>query len=493
MVDMEGWEGGIVELGVSEVLMKQFRIILVLALVLGMAGMAASDLGQTIEQAFSNPGFAHGIQGIIVESLKDGRVLYEKNSNLVFMPASNMKLIVSSASLDLLGKDYVIPTSLYLTGEVSDGTLKGDVILAGQGDPTLKDENLEEMAAKLKSMGIKRIEGNIIADDTYFDSVRLGSGWSWDYQSDYYAAQISAINLNQNVVGVYVRPGKKVGKPAVIELLPQTRYMKIENECKTSETGATKGIFMNRIMGTNTIRIGGNVALDYKPTGPEDGVTVDDPALFACTVFSEILKRDGIRLRGKVLHGTAPTDAKPMFVHNSPPMSQILKLLNKPSDNLIAECLLKQLGARLNGKGSADSGGKVEMGYLEKIGADTTGINISDGSGLSRYNVVSPKNLLAVLKYMHGHKDSQVFFESLPIAGVDGTLKGRLKDTAAEGNVHAKTGYIGMVRALSGYVTTESGEPLVFSILMNNHLCPRSEADAAIDTIVIALANITTN
>ena len=470
--------------------MKSRRCILLLALVLGLTSVAAADLNQTIEQAFGKPEFAHGIQGIIIESLKDGRVLYEKNSDLVFIPASNMKLIVSSASLDLLGPDYVIPTTLFGTGEISDGTLKGSLILVGQGDPTLKYEDMGEMADKLKSMGIRAIDGDIVADDTYFDSVRLGSGWSWDYQSDYYSAQISALDLNRNVVGVYVRPGKKVGDSASFELLPKTRYMNIKNECKTSDAGSTNSIRMSRIPGTNTIRVAGNVALGYEPQGPEDGVTVDDPALFTCRVFSEILKHGGIRVRGKVIHGTKPGDAKSLMTHNSPPMSEILRLLNKPSDNLIAECLLKQLGATVKGEGKSSVGAEVEMDYLERIHGDTTALSIADGSGLSRHNLVSPRNLLAILKYMHGHKDSQVFIDSLPIAGVDGTLKKRMKGTPAEGNVRAKTGYIGMVRALSGYVTTKSGEPLVFSILMNNHLCQSSEADAAIDDIVVALANL---
>ena len=470
--------------------MKLRRYLLLLTLILGIASIAGADLSQTVEQAFGQPAFAHGIQGIIVESLKDGRVLYEKNSDLVFIPASNMKLLVSSASLDLLGPDYVIPTALFVTGKISNGKLKGNVILVGQGDPTLKYENLEEMASKLKSLGIKTIHGNIQADDTYYDGVRLGDGWSWDYQSDYYAAQISALDLNENVVGVWVRPGKKLGDPALIELLPKTGYMNVTNECKTSDTGSSNSISMDRVCGTNTIRITGNVALDYEPKGPERAVTVDDPALFACTVFSEILKRDGVRIKGKVLRGPKPADARPLFVHNSPPMSEILKLLNKPSDNLIAECLFRQLGAKFKGKGSTALGEGVELDYLKKIGADTTAINISDGSGLSRYDLVSPKNLLAVLKYMRGHKDSQIFIDSLPIAGVDGTLRKRLKGTAAEGNVRAKTGYIGAVRALSGYVTTKSGEPLVFSILMNNHLCRSSEADAAIDSIIVALANL---
>lgn len=450
-----------------------------------------ASLANTIEQALAEPALEHGIQGVLIESLNDGRVLYERNSNLVFMPASNMKLIVSAAALDLLGPDHRIPTSLYISGRLtSEGVLEGDVIVVGRGDPVFKREHLQEMAAKIKSMGIKVIEGNIVGDDTWFDGQRLGWGWSWDNEPYYYSAQISALNLDENVVDVWVRPGKKVGDPARVEVIPPTAYMTVRNKCKTVEAGSTKSPFVDRVRGKNVIRVTGAVPIDYEPESAEEAITMEEPTLFACNTLIEMLQCEGIKVKGRPVREKKPDGAKFVMVHHSPPISEMLTLLNKPSDNLIAECLLKYLGARLKGKGTVAAGEEVELDFLKKIGADPTAINIADGSGLSRLDYVSPSNIVTLLKYMYRHKHSKIYIDSLPIAGVDGTLRKRLKETAAEGNVRAKTGYISRVRSLSGFVTTKAGEPLVFSILMNNHLCPSSEASAVQDRIVVALANL---
>ena len=476
----------------------RLRYVLLLALILqscsytpAVGESADASLTKVIDQALADPALAHGIQGVLIESLKDGRVLYEKNSDLVFIPASNMKLIVSAAALDLLGPKHRIPTSLYTSGELRpDGVLKGDVVLVGRGDPVFKHEHLQTMAAKVKEIGIKAVEGDIIGDDTAFDDIRLGWGWDWDDEPYYYSAQVSGLNLNENVVDVWVRPGKKAGDPACVEIVPSTEYMTVRNECKTSEPGATKSLFVSRVRGRNVIRVTGTIPLDYKPEVAEEAITMEEPALFTCQTFIEMLQREGVRVNGKPVRGKKPKGAEFVMVHYSPPMSEMLALLNKPSDNLIAECLLKTLGAQLKGKGSAAAGEQAELDFLEKIGADLTAISITDGSGLSRHNFVSPKNLVTLLKYMYAHKHSKVYLDSLPIAGVDGTLRRRMKGTAAEGNVRAKTGYISRVRSLSGFVTTKSGEPLVFSILMNNHLCPSGEATAVQDKILGVLANL---
>jgi PBP4 family serine-type D-alanyl-D-alanine carboxypeptidase len=287
-----------------------------------------------------------------------------------------------------------------------------------------------------------------------------------------------------------VRPGKKAGDPAVVKVTPPTGYMIVRNECKTSEAGATKSVFVDRVRGRNTIRITGTVPLDYKPEGPEEAITMEEPTLFACQTLLEMLRREGIQVKGQPIRGKKPDGAEVVLVHNSPPMSEMLALLNKPSDNLIAECLLKNLGAQLKGKGTAAAGEEVELEFLKKVGADMTAISITDGSGLSRCNHVSPKNLAAVLKYMHKHQHSKFYIDSLPIAGVDGTLKKRMKGTLAEGNVKAKTGYVSRVSSLSGFVTTKSGEPLVFSILMNNHLCRNKEATTVQDKIMELLVKL---
>jgi serine-type D-Ala-D-Ala carboxypeptidase/endopeptidase (penicillin-binding protein 4) len=219
-------------------------------------------------------------------------------------------------------------------------------------------------------------------------------------------------------------------------------------------------------------------------------MTMEEPTLYTCQLFIDMLRKEGLILRGRPVQGRKPNDAALLMTHDSPPMSEMIRLLLKPSDNLVAECMLKNLGAQVKGKGTADAAAEAETEWLKKIGADETAVSINDGSGLCRFDYISPKNLVTILSYMHKQKNGKMYFDALPIAGVDGTIRNRMKGTPAENNCHAKTGYISRVRTLSGYVTTKSGEPLVFSIMMNGHLCPSKSADAIQDKIVLTLANL---
>lgn len=353
----------------------------------------------------------------------------------------------------------------------------------------LTREHLEALAKRVKAAGIRKVTGSVVGDDSPFDEIRLGNGWSWDYESYYYAAQISALNLDRNVVDVWVRPGRKAGVPALVQLDPSTGYMNVRNECTTSATGTKNTVAVDRLRGRNVIRVTGSVPIGYKPVKAEEAITVEDPTLFACVTFVEMLERQGIEVDRQPSRGRLPEGANVIATHNSVPLALILSLMNKPSDNLIAECLLKALGRVVKGKGTAEAGREAELEFLEKAGADIAAVSISDGSGLSRLNYISPANLVRVLSYMHRHKHSKVFADSLPVAGVDGTLKSRMKGTSAAGKVRAKTGYLSRVRALSGYATTKSGETLAFSILMNGHLCEGSEATSVQDRLVETLCS----
>lgn len=466
--------------------------VLAVFLVASLAQSASEpEVARIIDQALADPALAHGLQGVVVKSLRDGRTVYDKNSDLVFIPASNFKLLVSATALDRLGPQYRFKTSLYMAGNITaDGTLKGDVVLVGRGDPVLSVENLQEMASKLKGLGIRAVEGNIVADDTWFDQVRLGWGWNWDDEPYYYSAQLSALCLNRNVADVYIRPGAKEGSKPTIRVSPATSYMTIQNDATTVKAGADKTVSVDRLRGRNVIRVTGSVPLDYKASGPEEAITMEEPALFAATVLKEMLERGGIEVMGRPILGRKPEKAAPAATKESVPMSEMLLLLNKPSDNLIAETLLKTLGAEFKDRGSSSKGAEVEREFLAKAGLDMTAISIIDGSGLARMNYISPSNLVKLLEYMHRHRNSETYVDSLPIAGVDGTLRNRMKGTAAAGNCRAKTGYISRVRTLSGYVTSKAGEPLVFSILMNHHLCSSSEVNAIQDKIIIALAEM---
>lgn len=448
------------------------------------------DLAASIDALLADPALKYGIQGVVVESLSTGEVLYERNRNIAFVPASNFKLIVSAAALDCFGPDHRFYTSIYITAEVdSSGTLDGDVVIVGGGNPVLSTTDLKSIVEDIKNLGIKRITGNIVADSSLFDDLPLGQGWSWDYEPYYYAAQISALNLDRNVVKVQVRPGVKPGDPAYVSLNPSSGFMTVKTTAVTGATGSENTLYIDRERGKNKIRVSGSIPMDYNGVFVEP-ITMENPALYTATMFRELLSQSGIKVDGTATCGLKPDNAQLIVKHQSPPLSDILPLLNKPSDNLIAEVLFKSLGARFKGRGAAANAEKVELDFLSKIGADTKAIAINDGSGLSRLNYVTPGNLIVLLRFMWNHEHSKVYIKSLPVAGVEGTLRSRMKGTAAEGNVRAKTGYVSRASCLSGYVTTSDGVPLVFSIMMNGHMCPNSEAKRVQDSICALLAGL---
>jgi len=448
------------------------------------------NLSDQIDALLKTPGLNHGLQGIMIRSLKTGQVLYEHNAENLMIPASNFKLLVSSTIIEQLGPDFTYKTEVYTSGNVKNGVLNGDVILKGGGDPTLLTADITELAKQFKAVGISRVKGDVIVDDSMFDNQRLGDGWCWDDFPYYYSAEISALNLNRNTIDVFVYPGKEVGAKAVVKLVPEIDYMTIDNTATTGAAGSEKTISVDRALGQNTIRVNGSIPLGQNVTRREAPITMEEPALFAGCVFAAELAKQGVSASGSVKAGKVPADAKLVCTHVSPPLSKILPMLNKPSDNLIAEVFLKTLGAVVKGKGSTQSGADVEREFFSKIGMNMEELCIVDGSGLSRLNYVSPHNLVTLLSYMYSSKNSKIFIDSLPIAGVDGSLTYRMRGTIAQNNVHAKTGFVSRVSSLSGFVNTKSGEPIVFSIMMNHHLCPSSVAMGVQDKICEALAEM---
>lgn len=449
------------------------------------------ELRQQIDQLLDDPCLDHGVQGVVIRSADTGDTLYERGGDLALIPASNMKLLVSSAALLCLGPDFTWVTEVLASGPIdSNGTLEGDLIIRGGGDATLDTEGLRELARRIKSAGIVKVKGAVVADDTAFDGRRLGWGWSWDDEPYYYSAQISALCLNRNTVDVWVYPGRSAGSPAVIRTVPPTNLVTVESTATTGRADSEKTIRVNRKRGLNVIQVSGSIPEGQYPEQREAPATVEDPALYAGDVFRTELTRQGILVAGGLRSGAAPEDAVLIVKRTSPPLSHVLALLNKPSDNLIAEVLLKSLGRAVKGSGTTEAGIEAVMEVFAQVGMDTGAIRMVDGSGLSRLNLVTARSIAALLGYMRVHPQWNVFVNSLPTAGVDGTLRGRMKGTAAEGRVRAKTGYLSRVSSLSGYVNTRSGERLVFSILMNNHLCRNDEARAVQDRICALLASL---
>lgn len=464
---------------------------LYLPLSAGPVAAAPVELRQLIDKLLSDPCLDHGVQGVVIRSLDTGETLYERGADLALIPASNMKLLVSAAALARLGPDYTCATHVLTDGTIdANGTLDGDLILKGGGDSTLDTEGLRELARRVRSAGITKVKGAVVADDTAFDGQRLGWGWSWDNEPYYYSAQVSALCLNRNTIDVWVYPGRSAGSPAVIRTVPPTNLVSVESTATTGRADSEKTIRAGRKRGLNVIQVSGSVPEGDDPGQREAPITVEDPALYAGDVFRTELARQGVRVVGGLRSGAAPEGAAQIAEHTSPPLSRVLSLLNKPSDNLIAEVLLKSLGLAAKGRGTTEAGAEAAMEVFAQAGMDTGAIRMVDGSGLSRLNLVTARNVAALLGYMRAHPQAEVFVSSLPTAGVDGTLRGRMRGTPAEGRVHAKTGYVSRVSSLSGYVDTRSGERLVFAMLMNNHLCQNVEARAVQDRICALLAGL---
>jgi D-alanyl-D-alanine carboxypeptidase/D-alanyl-D-alanine-endopeptidase (penicillin-binding protein 4) len=453
-----------------------------------------SALVERIDTLLADKTLQTGFQGVLIQSLKDHTTLYERNADKVFLPASNNKLLTSGAALSLMGPDYVYNTKIVAgTAPDSRGVLHADLSLVGSGDPVLSAADLTALAHALKTAGLKRIEGAVTANDSLFDQQRLGEGWDWDDEPYYYSAQVSALNLNKNLISVRVFPGKKVGDPVRVVVTPTDKYMTIQKTATTAAAKSKSTISVVRMRGQNILVIGGTVALDTtEDAAPKVTLTIENPTGFALAFFREALAKEGIRVGNKRCSASAGTIT--LAEHKSVPLSEMLKLLNKPSDNLIAECLLKTVGAFKKGTGTAGSdgtGAQSARTFFTSIGMDVTHLNQADGSGLSRFNFVSPRDFVQLLTYLHDQTTFPVLYDSLPIAGVDGSLRNRLKNTPAANNCHAKTGYISHASSLSGYITTKDGDMLVFSMLMNNHLSTNALPVSIQDKIVLLLADYT--
>ena len=468
--------------------MRPARILLCL-LWLTLTAAVAADLKADIDRLLQNPVLAHSITGVLVVGLKDGRTLCETNADVMLIPASNQKLLTASAALHRLGPEYRYTTRLWSAGEVNaEGVLQGDLILQGSGDPTLLLRDIETMADTVQKAGIRRIAGALLYDESLFDGIRRGWDWAWDDEPYYYSPCLSAVCVERNAMTVFVSPGAKVGDEPRVRLAPATDYLIVRNEAITAPAGAPSTVYITREHARNIAVVRGQIPLDAQPDSARQALSVEEPPRYAMWLLREALNKRGITTRNRTaLSGRVPEGATLLHTHTSPPLSDILPLLNKPSDNLIAECLLRTLGAEVHGEGSAAAGERVLLDFLRAAGLNLNALNIVDGSGLSRRNQISARNLVTLLCYMASHPQAKVFADSLPVAGVDGTLRNRMVNTPARGKVRAKTGSLGRVSTLAGYLSTQSGEELVFAILMNNYNGTAAAVRAVQDSIVLRL------
>jgi serine-type D-Ala-D-Ala carboxypeptidase/endopeptidase (penicillin-binding protein 4) len=470
-----------------------------------------AELQQWLSNHIAQPRFAAAMWGVKVVSLDSGKTLFEHNPEKLFSPASNSKLYTVALALDRLGTEYRIKTSLYSKVKPNtSGVLKDDLVVYGRGDPTITarlhgddiHKALEPLVTALTNAGVRRIAGDLVGDESYFRGPPFGSGWAWDDMQYYYGAEISALTINDNTLQTLVKPGA-VGTPCKLTLLPATAYLTFSNRTETVQAGRSRRIHFYRPLEQNVVYVSGQMPAD--DDGYKEDLTIHNPAGLFVWYFKQALAEHGIKVSGTVrTRNWLDQQANPVDCHDlvelgsveSLPMRDMAREVMKPSQNLYTDLLLAHVGEK--SRAADQSGGNSEdlgIRELEKLvaaaGIKSGDVLFEEGSGLSRNNLTTPNATIGLLQFAQRRSFSQVFFDSLPVAGVDGTLRNRMKGTAAAGNVRAKTGTLRWANALSGQVTTAAGERLIFSIMLNRyHNSSSHPARPELDAIAIMLASL---
>ncbi len=481
-----------------------------------------NDLVFRIRSVLARPELQRGNIGVKIISLDTEKVIFEQNAEKYFMPASNMKSFTVAAALERLSPNYRFTTSVYAASPPdADGVIKGDLTIYGRGDISISTafndgdyyKGIDALAEKIALAGVKRIEGNLVGDESYFSGNPIPPSWEWDDLQWYYGAEISALALNDNAVDLSVRPSS-ANMPCSVQIQPVNTLYKIVNRCTTTDSGIKRDIKVFKKIDQNILEISGTMPVG--DAGYSGSVTISRPAELFVEMLRQRLLQKGVTVSGRnlvknVSDRTAQMpNAPPVEIAklDSQPLSVIAAKTMKPSQNLYTETLLWTLGEQINrrngvtevfGNGqsqgnsvkgtSAELGVKVVQDFLKQIGIAPDSVLQTDGSGLSRQNLITPSAAVQLYLYMAKRSPNALAWQnSLTIGGVDGTLRNRFKGTKAEANARGKTGTINQVSALSGYVTTAAGERLVFSVLVNGIPETRLRV-ATIDEIVVALAN----
>lgn len=457
------------------------------------------ELAQKINQLLSQPKYRADSWGIQVLDLETAKVIYSKNEDKNFIPASNTKLFTTATALAKLRPDFRFKTQVYTTGPISaSGVLHGNLVLEGRGDPTLSHHfgsapsgPFAELAQQIAARGIKQIAGDIVGDDSYFvhSTVKIKTKWGGDFEKEL-GVPVSALSVGGGFIRLYAAPGDGVGKRVVLNMEPETGSIRIINKAVTSSRGTKRRLRVIR-ESWDQVYISGRLPINT--WGARYSIPVDDPPYFAAMLLKEALEKAGIKVSGKVKSNHSYDSYRPGEIwvlaatYESLPLIKLIEIINKESRNVYAEMLLRILGAELKDEGSREAGLEAEREFLAEIGIHADDTSLADGSGLSKQNLTTPRAITRLLEYMHKAECFQPFFNSLAVAGVDGTLKHRFASTKER--IHAKTGTLSNACSLSGYISTACGRQVIFSIMANRFRVGHYRIRSTIDDICNLIAN----
>jgi D-alanyl-D-alanine carboxypeptidase/D-alanyl-D-alanine-endopeptidase (penicillin-binding protein 4) len=515
---------------------------------------AEKRLARRIDEIITRGNARKALWGIEVYSLDRNRIIYSHNSERYFTPASVTKLFTIAAALDLLGEDHRFRTTVEARGKLDDdGRLLGDIRLVGRGDPDLAgctlpyvpppppgerppqkeedaeedeeeescpfEQNLDKLAAQVAARGVRQVTGNLVVDTSYFSPEPYGEGWEYEDLVWSYGASVRALSFADNVITLKVEPGDRVGAKGKVSWEPFTRQFEVRNGTWTIPAGLRTQLYVRRDPGKRELDVLGPIALGRRPRYL--AVALEEPAEAAGEFFVQALARAGVQVQGKVevIYALAPPhpfrseedSGEVLAEHLSLPLSEDARLILKNSQNLHTELLLRLMGRNdppetgeevrpplrsrfapppRRADGSAEAGIGVLRTWLANAGLDLEDISFKDGSGLSQKNLVTPHAVVGLLRHVVTRPWAGFYIDSLPVAGRDGTLSRRMRRTAAEGRVRAKTGTLAGNIALAGVVDTRSGERLLFAVFLNHHRLVNSLSADLIDDICVALAEL---
>ncbi len=447
-----------------------------------------------------------GEWGLLVVDAATGATLYQNNADSYFVPASNMKLLTTALALDKLGTEFRFRTTVETNGRVSSrGKLTGNLILVGRGDPNLSNRKfpfekkeefdgepervIAELADKIVARGVKEIYGDVVGDDSYFPRERYPDGWEIDDMVWEYGAAISALIVDDNTVALTLTPGTRVGSAVTGVVEPATPDFTVKNEVVTSAARDKAELRLTREPGANLVVVTGTM-----PAGGASRklvLAIQEPAQHAAAMLARLLTQRGVKLRGKIraVHEPDPAEAKRTVLaeHLSVPLGESVKLVNKISQNLHAEVLLRTAARQQGVWATPEDLPKFPLEFYARAGIAPEDVVQTDGSGLSRHDLVTPRAFVALLQYAAKQPWFPEYFASLPVAGEDGTLSERLKGSGIAGRIHAKTGSVTHVRGLSGYADTPGGRRLIFSLMTNNQQGKNHDLHDAMDEVCRAM------